>query len=126
VGEGTEGESIMTAIAIPVHTDHDRDVLRMGRYMALARADAHWLWIVVNNLETADINPESAYYKRAVADYDAAALRVRLFTERLLAKLAGRDGAAYEEYAGRVGFNGDVVRVEFWRPIYMVTAKIED
>jgi hypothetical protein len=120
----------MTAIALPVLTDHDRDVLRMGRHMALARADAHWLWIVVNNLETADINPESAYYKRAVADYDAAALRVRLFTERLLAKLAGRSeddgGAPYEEYAGRAGFDGETITVEFWRAIHMVTAKIEE
>ena len=120
----------MSAITIPVHTDHELTVLRMGYHMAHAQADAQWLWIVVNNLEESGVNAESAYYKRAVVDYDLASVRLRLFTERLLTKLGARrldeGGAEYEEYTGRVGFDGNEVKVVYWRAIHMVTARIED
>lgn len=117
----------MTALRIPSLTEHERNVLREGRYLALATADAAWLWRVVCNLEETLDNPECAYFKRAEADYNAAALRVRLYTERLLARLAGReneDGEAFERYTG-YGVNGTKVTVEFWRGIHMVTAKID-
>jgi hypothetical protein len=120
----------MTATTVPTHTDHDLTVLRMGYHMAHAQADAQWLWIVVNNLEESGVNAESAYYKRAVVDYDLAAVRLRLFTERLLTKLGTRrldeGGAEYEEYTGRIGFNRENVTVVYWRAIHMVTARIED
>lgn len=117
-----------TAYTAPPPATHDRDVLRMGRYMALAQDDAAWLWTVVNNLTTAGINPECAYFKRASADYDAAALRVRLYTERLLAKLAGRTeaegGEPFERYTGRIGLDSEIT-VEFHRGFHFVTAKID-
>ena len=116
----------MTAATLSAPTDHELTVLRMGYHMAHAQADAQWLWIVVNNLEASGVNPDSAYYKRAVADYDLAAVRLRLFTERLLTKLGTRrldEGG--EEYAGPVGFDGNEVKVTYWRAIHMVTATID-
>ena len=118
----------MTAATLATPTDHELTVLRMGYHMAHAQADAQWLWIVVNNLEESGVNPDSACYKSAVHDYDLAAVRLRLFTERLLTKLGTRrldeGGAEYEEYEGPVGFDRDTVTVTYWRAIHMVTATI--
>jgi hypothetical protein len=121
----------MTALALPTtdEIEHRRNVLRMGYHMAHAQADAQWLWIVKGNFEADDVNPQSAAYKQAVYDYDLAAVRVRLFTERLLTKLGARridlGGKEYERYEGRVGFHDEHVTVEYHRAIHMVTARID-